>query len=103
VSRPTGTGRTDANCSVPMNSPPTRARTMNSPINVIDALASAILFAITAARIFWGEQLPPNLVPFAVLCLPFLVMTLIGWIWSLLRESDLQTDCMNLPLQIQLR
>jgi hypothetical protein len=51
-------------------------------------LASAILFAITAARIFGGEQLLPTSAPLPFYGYPFLVMTFIGWIWSLLRESQ---------------
>jgi uncharacterized membrane protein (UPF0136 family) len=51
-------------------------------------LASAILFAITAARIFWGEQLLPTSMPLPFYGYPFLVMTFAGWIWTLLRESQ---------------
>lgn len=50
-------------------------------------LASALLFAIIAARIFWGEQLLPTSAPLPFYAYPFLVMTFIGWTWSLLRES----------------
>jgi hypothetical protein len=49
-------------------------------------MASAILFAIVAARIFWGEQLLPTSAPLPFYAYPFLVMTLVSWIWSLLRE-----------------
>jgi hypothetical protein len=48
---------------------------------------SAILFAIVAARIFWGEQLLPTSSPLPFYAYPFLVMTFMGWIWSLLREK----------------
>ncbi len=51
-------------------------------------VASAILFAIVAGRIFWGEQLLPTSVPLPFYAYPFLVMTFAGWIWSLLRESE---------------
>ena len=51
-------------------------------------LASAILFAITAALIFWGEQLLPTSAPLPFFAYPFLVMTFIGWIWSLLGERS---------------
>jgi hypothetical protein len=50
-------------------------------------LVSAILFASIAARIFWGEQLLPTSVPLPFYAYPFLVMTFMGWIWSLLREN----------------
>ncbi len=50
-------------------------------------MASSILFAITAARIFSGEQLLPTSSPLPFFAYPFLVMTFIGWIWTLLREA----------------
>ncbi len=50
-------------------------------------VASSILFAITAARIFGGEQLLPTSSPLPFFAYPFLVMTFIGWIWTLLRET----------------
>jgi hypothetical protein len=49
-------------------------------------VASAILFASVAARIFWGEQLLPTSAPLPFYAYPFLVGTLVSWIWSLLRE-----------------
>jgi hypothetical protein len=49
-------------------------------------LASAILFACTAARIFWGEPLLPSSAPLPFYAYPILVMTIIGWTWSLWRE-----------------
>jgi hypothetical protein len=49
-------------------------------------VTSAILFAIVAARIFWGEQLLPTSAPLPFYAYPFLVMTLVSWIWTLLRE-----------------
>ena len=57
-----------------------------APIRLL-GLLSAILFAITAIRIFWGEQLLPTAAPLPFYAYPFLVMTFIGWIWSLLREA----------------
>ena len=41
-------------------------------------IGSAILFAITAARIFWGEQLLPTSSPLPFFAYPFLVITFIG-------------------------
>jgi len=49
-------------------------------------VVSGILFAIVGARIFWGEQLLPTSAPLPFYAYPFLVMTLITWIWTLLRE-----------------
>jgi hypothetical protein len=48
---------------------------------------AALLFAVTAARIFWGEQLLPTSVPLPSLGYPFLVLTFVGWIWTLLRSK----------------
>jgi hypothetical protein len=51
-------------------------------------LIAAVLFIITSARIFLGEQLLPTTAPLPFFAYPFLVLTFIGWIWSLLRESS---------------
>ena len=51
-------------------------------------VVSAILFGITGARIFWGEQVLPTAAPLPFYAYPFLVMTFIGWIWGLLRERE---------------
>lgn len=45
----------------------------------------AVLFAITAARIFWGEPVLPTSSPLPFFAYPFLVLTFAGWIWSLSR------------------
>lgn len=52
------------------------------------ALISAILFAITSARIFLGEQLTPVAKPLPYYAYPFLVLTFIGWIYTLLKKTD---------------
>ena len=49
-------------------------------------IIGAILFAITAARIFWGEQVLPTSSPLPFFAYPFLVLTFAGWIWKLLRQ-----------------
>ena len=49
-------------------------------------IVASILFAITAARIFWGEQLLPTASPLPFFAYPFLVITFVGWISVLLRE-----------------
>jgi hypothetical protein len=51
--------------------------------------AASILFVITAARIFWGAQLLPTASPLPFFAYPFLVLTFIGWIWTLSRENGL--------------
>jgi len=51
---------------------------------------AAILFAITAIRIFSGARLGPIASPLPLLGYPVLVLTFIGWIWCLLREQSQQ-------------
>ncbi len=50
-------------------------------------IIGSILFAVTGARIFWGEQLLPTASPLPFFAYPFLVLTFIGWIWKLLRAA----------------
>lgn len=57
------------------------------PIQIL-GIASAVLFIITAARIFWGEQLLPTSAPLPTYAYPLLVATSFGWIWTLWREAD---------------
>jgi len=57
------------------------------PIRILGVL-SAVLFIITAARIFWGEPLQPTSTPLPTYAYPMLVATFIGWIWTLWREAD---------------
>jgi hypothetical protein len=54
----------------------------------VAGLAGAILFAVVAARIFWGEPLLPTSAPLPFFAYPVLVMTFLGWIWSVLRDGD---------------
>ena len=60
-------------------------RTFATWIRVV-GIAAAIVFAVTAARIFLGEQLLPTSAPLPSLGYPFLVLTFGGWIWTLLEE-----------------
>jgi hypothetical protein len=55
------------------------------PIRILGAV-SAILFIITAARIYLGEQLRPTSMPLPTYAYPVLVATFIGWVWTLWRE-----------------
>ncbi len=54
----------------------------------IAGLIGAALFAVTSLRIFWGEQLLPISKPLPYMAYPFLVLTFIGWIWTLLKRAD---------------
>jgi hypothetical protein len=51
----------------------------------VAGILAAVLFAIVAGRIFWGEQLLPTSSPLPFFAYPFLVLTLAGWIWTLLK------------------
>jgi hypothetical protein len=48
---------------------------------------AACMFAITAGRIYAGEALLPTSSPLPFFAYPFLVATLLGWAWVLLREE----------------
>ena len=48
-------------------------------------LIAAALFGFTALRIFAGAQLQPTTEPLPFFAYPFLVATMFGWIWGLLR------------------
>lgn len=61
-------------------------RLFAGPIRIL-GVVSALLFLITAARIFWGELLLPTATPLPSYAYPFLVATFIGWIWALWREA----------------
>jgi hypothetical protein len=57
------------------------------PIAVrILGLVAAILFIVTAAKIFLGEPLLPTARPLPSFAYPVLVATFIGWIWTVWRE-----------------
>jgi hypothetical protein len=50
-------------------------------------ILSAALFLVTAAMIFWGEQVLPTSSPLPFFGYPFVVATFLGWIIILLREK----------------
>lgn len=60
-------------------------------------IIGAVLFAITAGRIFWGEQVLPTTAPLPYFAYPFLVLTFAGWIWALLKPD---TDTVRIPRTI---
>jgi hypothetical protein len=51
------------------------------------AVIGAALFAVTSARIFWGDQIFPTSRPLPFYAYPFLVLTFVGWILKLLKAS----------------
>jgi hypothetical protein len=48
-------------------------------------LIAALLFAMVAVHIFYGHHLTPLSSPLPFFAYPVLVLTMIGWIWTLLR------------------
>lgn len=50
-------------------------------------ITGSTLFAITAGRIFWGEQVLPTSSPLPFFAYPFLVLTFAGWISTLLKRT----------------
>jgi hypothetical protein len=50
--------------------------------------SAACLFVVTAARIYAGEALLPTSSPLPFFAYPFLVATLLGWAWVLVREAS---------------
>jgi hypothetical protein len=53
----------------------------------LTGLVGAVLFAITSARIYWGEVVLPVSKPLPYFAYPFLVLTFIGWIWTTLKKD----------------
>ena len=47
----------------------------------------AVLFAIVAGRIFWGEPVTPIASPLPFFAYPFLVLTFAGWFWTLMKTD----------------
>ncbi|MDX8525492.1 hypothetical protein RFM68_13315 [Mesorhizobium sp. MSK_1335] len=53
----------------------------------LTAFVSALLFTVSAAMILWGAQLVPTSAPLPAAGYPFLVLTFIGWIWTLMKPE----------------
>ena len=56
-------------------------------LRVLGAVA-ACLFAVTSASIYAGQRLLPTSAPLPFFGYPFLVATLLGWAWMLMRERS---------------
>ena len=53
----------------------------------LTAVVAAMLFAVSAGQIIWGAELLPTSAPLPALGYPFLVITFVGWIWTLVKPS----------------
>lgn len=53
----------------------------------LTALVAAVLFVISVGMILWGAPLLPTSSPLPAAGYPFLVLTFIGWIWTLLKSD----------------
>ncbi|MFK0691247.1 hypothetical protein ACFX5Q_24050 [Mesorhizobium sp. IMUNJ 23033] len=53
----------------------------------LTGLIAAILFVVSASMILWGAPLLPTSAPLPAAGYPFLVLTFIGWIWTLMKPE----------------
>ena len=53
----------------------------------LTGLIAAALFAVSVLMILWGAPLLPTSSPLPALGYPFLVLTFIGWIWTLVKAE----------------
>lgn len=53
----------------------------------ITGLIAAVLFLVSVGMVLWGAPLLPTSAPLPAAGYPFLVLTFIGWIWTLLKPD----------------
>ncbi|MER9026776.1 hypothetical protein NKI01_30425 [Mesorhizobium sp. M0815] len=53
----------------------------------LTAVVAAVLFVVSVGLILWGTPLLPTSAPLPAAGYPFLVLTFIGWIWTLLKPD----------------
>ncbi|WP_292075357.1 hypothetical protein [Mesorhizobium sp.] len=53
----------------------------------LTAVIAALLFVLSACMILWGAPLLPTSSPLPAAGYPFLVLTFVGWIWTLLKPE----------------
>lgn len=66
------------------------SRVFPLPVRLLGLLA-ALLFAATAVQIFAGVLVTPLTSPLPFYAYPVFVVTMVGWIWSLLRSGGLSS------------
>ena len=52
----------------------------------VTGVIAAILFVVTVGMVLWGTPLLPTSAPLPAAGYPFLVLTFVGWIWTLVKE-----------------
>jgi len=62
------------------------------PLVRLLGLFAAVLFGVTAVRIFAGIPVMPTKAPLPFYAYPVLVATLAGWIWTLVKADALPTS-----------
>ncbi|WP_348264002.1 hypothetical protein P8935_05590 [Telmatobacter sp. DSM 110680] len=53
----------------------------------LTGLVASVLFGVVSLRIFWGDTLTPIARPLPMFAYPALVITFIGWIWTIVRHG----------------
>jgi hypothetical protein len=53
----------------------------------LTGLIAAVLFGMVSLRIFWGTPLTPISRPLPFFSYPILVLTFLGWIWTIVRHG----------------
>lgn len=52
----------------------------------LTAIVAAVLFVVSAGMIVWGVPLLPTSAPLPAAGYPFLVLTFVGWIWTIVKS-----------------
>ena len=53
----------------------------------LTGIVAAVLFVVSACMILWGAPLLPTSAPLPAAGYPFLVLTFVGWIWTLVKSG----------------
>ena len=53
----------------------------------LTGLVAALLFAVSVGKILWGAPLLPTSSPLPAAGYPFLVLTFVGWFWTLVKPA----------------
>lgn len=53
----------------------------------LTAIVAAVLFLVSVCMVLWGAPLLPTSAPLPAAGYPFLVLTFVGWIWTLVKSG----------------